>query len=113
AQGDDVRCVAAKIRICAEPTGKEPAVAEAMFAKQQGLTRQDALRIASQFLPAETLGACLDSPATLAKLAADVAAAGQFDSDGTPIVVVNGKKGTSFGPFLYAMILTRGNPDHP
>lgn len=113
ASGDDVRCLAAKIRICAEPTGKEPAVADALFAKQQGLTRAEALRIAGGILPAETLGACLDAPATLAKLQSDVNAASQFDSDGTPIVVVNGRKGTSFGPFLYAMVLTRGNPENP
>lgn len=113
AQGDDVRCVAAKIRICAEPTGKEPAVADALFSKQQGLTRSEALRIAGQLLPAGTLGACLDAPGTAAKLQSDVDAAFQFDSDGTPIVVVNGRQGTSFGPFLFAMVLTGGNPEHP
>jgi hypothetical protein len=52
------------------------------------------------------------SPATTAALQQDEAAASQFDSDGTPIVAINGRKGTSYGPFLYAMILTRGNADH-
>ena len=42
-----------------------------------------------------------------------MAAAAQYDSDGTPIVAVNGRRGTSYGPFLYAMILTRGNAEHP
>lgn len=112
-QGEDVRCLAAKIRICAEPTGKEPAVADALFSKQQGLTHSEALRIAGQILPAATLGACLDAPGTAAKLQSDVDAAAQFDSDGTPIVVVNGRQGTSFGPFLFAMVLTGGNPEHP
>lgn len=112
-KGDEVRCVAAKLRICAEPTGKEPQLAEALFAKQQGLTSREAMRIASQILPAEQIGACLDAASTKAKLDADVASASQFDSDGTPIVVVNGRKGTSFGPFLYAMVLTRGQAEHP
>jgi len=49
----------------------------------------------------------------LAALAQDVGAAARFDSDGTPIVAVNGRKGTSFAPFLCAMVLTRGNADHP
>jgi hypothetical protein len=39
--------------------------------------------------------------------------ASRYDSDGTPIVVVNGKMGTSFGPFLYAVIQTRGSAEHP
>ena len=110
---DEVRCLAAKIRICAEPTGKEPAVADALFAKQEGLTAPEAMRIAEGILPKSALGPCLDSAATAAKLDADIRAANQFDSDGTPIVAVNGRKGTSFGPFLYAMVLTGGNPDHP
>ena len=36
-----------------------------------------------------------------------------FDSDGTPIVAVNGRRGTSYGPFLYAMILTQGDGENP
>ena len=33
--------------------------------------------------------------------------------DGTPLVLVNGRKATSFPPFLYAMVLTGGRTDHP
>jgi serine/threonine-protein kinase len=112
-EGDDVRCVAAKLLICAEPAGKEPELATALFDKQQGLTGNKAMQIASGFLPRERIGPCLGSPATEAALAQDIAAAAHFDSDGTPIVAVNGRKATSFAPFLYAMVLTRGNPDHP
>jgi serine/threonine-protein kinase len=112
-EGDDVRCVAAKLRICAEPTGKEPELASALFEKQDGLTRTKAIEIASRFLPRARIDACLDSPATRAALEQDIAAASGFDSDGTPIVAINGRKGTSFAPFLYAMVLARGNADHP
>jgi serine/threonine-protein kinase len=112
-KGDDVRCAAAKSRICMEPTGKEPQFAAALFAAQKGLTREKVFEIAAPFMPRQALTACMDSAATLAKLQEDITAAGAFDSDGTPIVAINGRKGTSFGPFLYAMILTRGNPDHP
>jgi serine/threonine-protein kinase len=113
ARGDDVRCVAAKLRICAEPTGKEPELAAALFEKQEGLTRQKALEIAGRLLPPAALGPCLDAPATKAVLEQDIALASRFDSDGTPIVAINGRKGTSFAPFLYAMVLTRGSTDHP
>ncbi len=112
-KGDDVRCVAAAARICVEPSGKEPEFAAALFARQEGLTRNAVLAIASPFMAPEKLAACMAAPSTQAALQQDLAAASQFDSDGTPIVAVNGRRGTSFGPFLYAMILTRGNPEHP
>jgi protein-disulfide isomerase len=110
---DDVRCVAAKLRICAEPSGKEPELASALFEKQDGLTRPAAMDIATRFLPRSQIDSCLDSREVQQTLEQDVAAASRFDSDGTPIVAVNGRKGTSFAPFLYAIILNRGKPDNP
>ena len=59
------------------------------------------------------LAACLDAPVTRQKLDEDVAAAASYDTDGTPLVVINGRRGTSFGPFLYAMVLTKGVAEHP
>lgn len=112
-KGDDARCAAAAARICMEPTGKEPQFAGALFARQKGLTREAVLQVGSQFMPREKLAACMAAPSTRTQLNQDLAAARPFDSDGTPIVAVNGRRGTSFGPFLYAMILTKGNPDHP
>jgi Thioredoxin/Vitamin K epoxide reductase family len=110
---DDVRCVAAKARICLEPSGNEPKLAEALFASQKGLTREKVFEIAAPFMPRPELEACIDATPTRAKLEEDVAVASRYDSDGTPIVVVNGKMGTSFGPFLYAVIQTRGSAEHP
>lgn len=110
---DDVRCVAAKARICLEPTGNEPKLAEALFARQKGLTREKVFEIATPFMPPNLLESCIDAPATRTKLEEDISAASHYDSDGTPIVVVNGRKGTSFGPFLYAIIQTRGTAEHP
>jgi len=112
-KGDDVRCVAALARICVEPTGREPEFTGALFARQKGLNREAVFEIAAPFMPREKLAACIASPSARAALDQDLAAASAFDSDGTPIVAVNGRRGTSFGPFLYAMILTKGNPEHP
>jgi protein-disulfide isomerase len=111
--GDDVRCVAAAARICMEPTGREPEFTGALFANQKDLTAKKVLELAAPYMDRAKLSACIASPATKATLQQDEAAASQYDSDGTPIVAVNGRKATSYGPFLYAMILTRGNPDHP
>jgi hypothetical protein len=110
---DDVRCVAAKARICLEPSGNEPKLAEALFASPKALTREKVFEIAAPFMERAALEFCIDAPATRAKLEADIAAASRYDHDGTPIVVVNGKQGTSFGPFLYAIIQTRGSGEHP
>jgi serine/threonine-protein kinase len=112
-EGDDVRCVAAAARICVEPSKREPEFAGVLFANQKGLTRARVLELAAPYISREALTACLAAPATRAQLEQDIAAASQYDSDGTPIVAVNGRRGTSFGPFLYAMILARGNADHP
>jgi serine/threonine-protein kinase len=112
-KGDDVRCVAAAARICAEPSGREPELAGALFARQAGLTRETVLAVASAYQSPEALAVCIASPATRAKLAGDLDAAAGFDSDGTPIVAVNGRRGTSYGPFLYAMILTQGDAENP
>jgi serine/threonine-protein kinase len=112
-KGDDVRCVAAAARICAEAAGREPDLAGALFARQAGLTRDAVMAVASAYQSPEALAACIASPATMATLQGDLEAAAPFDSDGTPIVAVNGRRGTSYGPFLYAMILTQGDPEHP
>ena len=53
------------------------------------------------------------SDATRRALEEDAQLARGFDPDGTPIVAVNGRRGTSFGPYLYAMVLTGGDPRHP
>ena len=61
----------------------------------------------------QELETCLASEAARRKLEKDIGDASHFDADGTPIVVVNGRKGTSFGPFLYALVLTRGADSNP
>ncbi|MEL7369751.1 MAG: DsbA family protein, partial [Myxococcota bacterium] len=61
----------------------------------------------------EDLDACLSSPETAAKLAEDIAYAGQFDIRGTPMVVMNGRKVLAFGPLLMALVLAEGDPSHP
>jgi hypothetical protein len=58
-------------------------------------------------------GACLEDAATRRKLDDDIGWASTFDPEGTPIVLVNGRLGTAFGPFLYAMVLARGDAGHP
>ena len=69
--------------------------------------------LAGPYSPRKELEACVGIARTKARLEEDVQFASRFDSDGTPIVAINGRKGTSFGPFLLAMVLAGGNAGHP
>lgn len=110
---DPVRCLAARARICMEAHAQAADFDAALFAEQQSLTADRVFALAGAYTPRRDLDACLASEATAARLRADIDLASNYDPDGTPIVVVNGRRGTSFGPFLYALVLTRGSADHP
>ena len=107
------RCVAARARVCVDRTGHGWEYTGALLREQPDLTREEVRDLAAPYLPVAELERCLDDPATAGALAADVDYAWQYRPDGTPLVLVNGRQGTAFGPFLYAMVLTGGDPDHP
>jgi serine/threonine-protein kinase len=111
-RGDPVRCLAAKVRVCLEGTPGADEAASRLFASQQSLTPGRVLELAS---PGATraLESCVARPATAARVREDVDLAGRWNPEGTPLVIVNGRRGTSFGPFLYAVIVTGGASDHP
>lgn len=108
-----VRCLAAKAEICLEADGHSFDYAGSLFENQKSLTPEKVYSLAKPYMDRKALGSCVKSMATEAKLNDDVELASRYDPDGTPIVAVNGRHGTSFGPFLYAMILTKGVPTHP
>jgi serine/threonine-protein kinase len=111
--GDPVRCLGARARVCMEGHERYDEFSTSLFAAQSELDADRVRSIAAGFLPAEALDACLNSPATQARLDEDARLASGYDPDGTPIVAINGRQGTSFPPFLYAMILAGGNAEHP
>ncbi len=111
--GAPVRCLAAKASICLEGRPGYLDFAGALFGEQQSLTPEKVRALASAHLPAAELERCLESPDTAAKLADDIREASRHDFQGTPLVLVNGRKGNAFGPFLYAVVLSRGLPWHP
>jgi serine/threonine-protein kinase len=53
------------------------------------------------------------SAETNAKLQDDIQLALRYELDGTPLVLLNGRKAVAFAPFLYAMVLTGGALDDP
>lgn len=110
---DGVSCTAAKAQICLEKHPKFFDFVHALFDEQQTLSETRIFELASQYIETDKLRSCIKAPTTAAALSADIAYAMEHGLDGTPLVVANGKKGTGFGPFLYALVLTQGQGRHP
>ena len=111
--GPSVRCVAAKARLCIADPRKAWAFSATLFEHQKELTPEAVLELAVPYTDRTSLQRCIGLPETQAALEEDIRLASFFDPDGTPLVAVDGRRGTSFGPFLYAMVLARGNSSHP
>ncbi len=111
--GDDVRCLGAKAQICVEDSDRGFEFSGALFARQRGLTSEQVYEIAAPFIDRAALDRCVESEATESKLEDDVDYAWLYKPHGTPLVLVNGREGNPFPPFLYAIILAGGDPDHP
>jgi serine/threonine-protein kinase len=111
--GSPVRCLAAKAQICLEGHERLFEFSGALFAKQKTLTSADVYSLAAPFQDRARLEACVKSDATNAKLQDDIRLAMRYELDGTPLVLLNGRKAVAFPPFLYAMALTRGRLDDP
>lgn len=107
-----VRCLAARAQICLERKPGAFDFAGTLFERQSGLKPEMVLAIAQTHTPRAELQACLASPETEMKLRSDIDQAAAHGVDGTPLVLVNGRRGSAFGPFLYAMVVTKGSSEH-
>jgi protein-disulfide isomerase len=111
---DPVRCLAPRVQICLEGRPGARELAGLLFAEQASLTTDRVYALASPYAGSRaTLEACVAGEEAAARLAEDVALAARYQPEGTPIVLVNGRLGSAFPPFLYAITLSRGAPDHP
>ncbi len=110
---DPVRCLAARARICAEGRDGAASYTSRLFAGQETLTVDNVYTLAEELMPHRELEQCVASAETARKLQSDIELAVQYQLEGTPLVLLNGRTGTSFAPFLYSMILTGGRTDHP
>ena len=111
--GKSVRCTAAKALICAEGESYFFDFASALFGSRRILTEAKVYALAKPYLAREKLSACIAAPATQAKLADDIAWAMETGLVGTPHVLVNGRTGSAFAPFLRAIVLAGGDADQP
>jgi protein-disulfide isomerase len=110
---DPVRCLAARARICVEGRPGATTYAGRLFGKQKTLTSAEVYTLAEGVMPRRELETCVARAETSEKLQTDIELAARYQIDGTPLVLLNGRKATSFPPFLYAMVLTGGRTDHP
>ncbi|GAB4558727.1 MAG: hypothetical protein Tsb0020_03950 [Haliangiales bacterium] len=112
--GESVRCTAAKAQICLEDSPHGHEFASKLFANQRQLRSVDKIyELAAPYIDRQRLDACMANPATDSKLLTDITYAKEHDLHGTPLVLINGRKASAFPLFLFAMILTGGDADHP
>lgn len=112
-EAESVRCQAAKIRICLEGTAAARDFSERMFRDQLSLDAEKLLELARPYSDLDALQRCVGSEETAAKLREDIEYALRHDIRGTPMVLINGRKGSSFPPFLLAVITAGADLSHP
>jgi serine/threonine-protein kinase len=109
--GRGVRCLAARALICVDEDAM--AFSSALFENQLSLTTEKIYDLAAPFMSRERLEDCVAAPETDAKLRDDIAWAMEHEIQGTPLVLVNGRKASSAVTFLFAMVLAGADPEHP
>jgi len=109
------RCAAALAQICLEGTaGFSKLRGELFHAAGRLNSREEVLAFLQGKAPnAQQLEACVDSPEALQRLHADIALASSYGIRGTPFFLLNGKPVRFFPPFWTAMVLAKGNAEHP
>jgi serine/threonine-protein kinase len=108
-----VRCLAAKAQICLEGHPQAFEFSGQLFKNSGRISEALVYELAAPYMAAGALQSCVSSPETAVKLAEDIEWAVAHQLEGTPLVLVNGKKAAGFGPLLYALALAKGNVDHP
>jgi serine/threonine-protein kinase len=112
--GTQVRCAATKALICLEPRPEFWKIREQIFANQAELNLEKVWDIVtSGSMSKAELQSCMDSPETAEKLKSDVTYAEEYKLQGTPMVIVNGKRAPALASFLYAIVLAEGRADSP
>ncbi len=113
--GGGISCLGAKVQICLHGTPEFAHVRGAMFAEQGRLSLERIWQIAAggDTAKRKSLEACVNSPETGNVLREDIELAEKHGIEGTPLVVVNGRKGTAVPAFIYSMILAQGDSNDP
>ncbi|NOY62310.1 MAG: thioredoxin domain-containing protein [Gammaproteobacteria bacterium] len=107
-----VSCLAAKVLICTADRPDAESVRHKIFDQQRILIKERIWNVAAtDEASRKKLEACVDSEQTRATILADIADAEAYGFEGTPLVVINGRKAPSSPPIVYALILAEGDAD--
>lgn len=109
-----VSCLAAKVQICLAGAPDYASVRTRMFEEQATLTKERIWQIAApDAARRKALEECVDAPATAATLKEDIEYADKYRIEGTPLVVVNGRKTAPVPALLLGLIMAKGRDDDP
>jgi serine/threonine-protein kinase len=108
-----VRCTAARLMICSESQPWFFELAGRIFAARERLDENLLYELASSWVPRAQLEACVSSEATEAHLRDDLDWARANEIEGTPLVLINGRRTSAWPVALMAQILAGGRADHP
>jgi serine/threonine-protein kinase len=110
--GTHVACLAAKVLICLGGSQRGTRTRTTLFEKQGHIDSDDIWGIAAPSdIQRRELESCVNSPATEDLLQGDIDYAMQHHIQGTPLLVINGRQAPAYPPFIYAMIIARGDSD--
>lgn len=108
--GSHVACLAAKALICLGGSPRGTEVRTTLFQRQGHISSDDIWEIASSNQSQRReLESCVDSTETKDQLQGDIDYAMQHHIQGTPLLVINGRQAPAYPPFIYAMIIARGD----
>ena len=110
---EPLRCLAARLQICAEGKPGQFDFVGKLFENQSALSEAMAWQLAAPLGPRAELEACVKSPDTEAKLQSDIAWAAKHGISGTPFLFVGRRQAIAYPPLLYVLALTRGASSNP
>jgi protein-disulfide isomerase len=108
-----VRCLAARVQICAEGKPNEFEFQGSLFENQTTLDEAKLWELSQAIGPRAEVEACAKSPETEKKLQDDIAWAQTHGIQGTPFLFIGGRQTLAFPPLIYALALARGVLTHP
>tara|TARA_B100000683_G_scaffold219248_1_gene215807 strand:+ start:400 stop:1818 length:1419 start_codon:yes stop_codon:yes gene_type:complete len=110
---DALSCYAAKAQICLEGHPKGHEFTKLIFQNQRQLSVDVINMLGKTLAPDVNLSSCVSQKSTNDKLTADIEYALEHEIEGTPMILVNGRKASAFPPFLFSIMMAEGDGNHP
>jgi protein-disulfide isomerase len=112
-ESEPIRCLAARVQICAEGMPGAFDFVGKLFENQGSLSDDKLWELAEPLGSREDLDACVRSAETEKKLQDDITWAAGHGITGTPFLFIGRRQAIAYPPLLYVLALTRGAPSSP